>query len=175
MPTNEERLVATFRERVLYFGLHRLSDPAAAEELAQDVLLAVLEALRNNSVRDTSRLGSFVFGVAANLVKKKYREATKDRERFSEQTVVETLVHSVNPEGVLLDRERIQQLRLAFQRLEVQDQELLRQCFDDPVPLDQLAERLGISYSALRKRKSRALARLRQVFRKVSQTGGKRY
>ena len=50
--------------RIRAYGLRHLGDLAAASDLAQEVLLVVLEALRAGSVREPERLAAFVMGTA---------------------------------------------------------------------------------------------------------------
>ena len=66
-PAAEELLVQTFRERLWLMMLARTRDPGAAGELVQDVLLAVLTALRNGQVQQVDRLEAYVHGTARNL------------------------------------------------------------------------------------------------------------
>jgi RNA polymerase sigma-70 factor, ECF subfamily len=64
----EEELVGHFSDKVRYLVLSRTRDPEAARDLTQDVLLAVVDALRNGHLRDPERLAAFVYGTARNLI-----------------------------------------------------------------------------------------------------------
>lgn len=166
MEVDERQLAETYRPRVLYFALRRLRDRSLAEDVAQETITAVIEALRAGRLRDPSRLGSFILGVAKNLVSQVQRDRLKE------------LKHAANPhsepwradtEAELLLKEQIEAMRSAVHQLASQDREILYHCFVEEQALDEIAKKSGISYTAARQRKSRALARLKKIFLKRSQ------
>jgi RNA polymerase sigma-70 factor (ECF subfamily) len=69
----ETELVRRFAPRIRLFGLRRLRDSAAAQDLVQEVLVTTLEALRAGRVEKPDRLASFVLGACrmtiANLMR----------------------------------------------------------------------------------------------------------
>src|SRR5262245_20575221 len=65
----ETALCARFAGAVRLFARRRLRAHDAVEEFAQDVMLALVEALRAGSVEDPQRLGGFVLGICRNLAK----------------------------------------------------------------------------------------------------------
>src|SRR5262245_21068187 len=69
----EETVVALFHERVRLMALSRTRVPEVAEEVAQDVLVAVITALRNGQLREGERLTAFVYGAARNYVNDYFR------------------------------------------------------------------------------------------------------
>jgi RNA polymerase sigma-70 factor, ECF subfamily len=58
----EAELFRRFAPRIRLYGLRHLRDEAAADDLVQDVIVLVLESLRNNRVREREQLASFVLG-----------------------------------------------------------------------------------------------------------------
>jgi RNA polymerase sigma-70 factor (ECF subfamily) len=58
LPANSNRIRA--------YGLCHLRDTAAAEDLVQQVLLIVLQALRDGRVKDVDNLDRYVFGTCRN-------------------------------------------------------------------------------------------------------------
>ena len=170
MPFDEHQLVEKYRDRILYFALRRLRDRTAAEELAHDVLLTVIEAAREGKIRDESKLGGFVFGVASNKVKKWLRERGRDERgqtALSQDSKTETFE---SPEANFLVEEEREIVRAALTRLSEEDRKTLVKCYRDPESLERIAEEMGVSYAALRKRKSRALERLRKVVEGVTES-----
>ncbi|MGW8182215.1 MAG: sigma-70 family RNA polymerase sigma factor, partial [bacterium] len=73
-----------------------------------------------------------------------------------------------NPEASFLVREQRQTVRKALEQLSPGDQEVLIRCHQEPNSLETIAEEMGVSYAALRKRKSRALERLRNAMEGVT-------
>jgi RNA polymerase sigma-70 factor (ECF subfamily) len=60
----EEELYRRFAPRVRLYGLRHLADRASADDLAQQVLILVIERLRANEVREPDQIGSFVLGTS---------------------------------------------------------------------------------------------------------------
>ncbi len=168
MYINEKQLVDVYRPRVLYFALRKLRDRDAAEEVAQEAILITIIALREGRVRNEQGIGSYLFGIANNLVKQHFRQKGQKQRLHISADKVREVPWLEDPEaGVLLEEKR-QQVEQAISSLEEADRVLLRQCYEDPIPLEELAEKLGISYAALRKRKSRALKRLKSSIQAVT-------
>jgi RNA polymerase sigma-70 factor (ECF subfamily) len=164
---DETLLVQEYRSRVLYFILRHLRDRAIAEELTQETLLIVIEALRKGRVREPSRIGSYIFGTAKNLIHEHRRSSratdiSSDRGAQAEAWIA-------HPEAELLLQEERAAVRRALEHLNDQDREIIYHSFTGTERLEEIADKLGSPYAAARKRKSRALERLRKMFVKLSQ------
>lgn len=159
---DEGALVERYGSRVLYYCCKRLRDFSAAEEIAQETMLIVVKAVRENRIHSPGGIGTYIFRVAENLVKKRFRE----KERLSQDIPPDSLEAEWldSPEAGLLLREDRSQMRRALADLEEADRGLLVRCYTDDEPLEKIAEAMGISYPALRKRKSRALEKLRRIY-----------
>jgi RNA polymerase sigma-70 factor (ECF subfamily) len=66
-PAAERELCARFAPRIRLYGLRHLRSEAAAQDLAQDVLVVVLDALRGGRVRDPDGIASFVLGTCRSV------------------------------------------------------------------------------------------------------------
>ena len=166
MPIDENWLVEHYRRRILYFVLRRLRDRSAAEEVTQEVLLAAIGAVRKGKINESSELGSFVFAVAVNMIKKRFRDLASEARVFAGQDSLSNLPWLEDPEAALLVQERRQQVLEGLAQLSSDERELLLFCFEDPRPLREVARELGLSHAAVRKRKSRALEKLRKIVSK---------
>ena len=60
----EAELYRRFARRVRLYGRRHLRDAAAADDLAQDVLLLTFERLRAGEVRRPEEIGSFILGTS---------------------------------------------------------------------------------------------------------------
>ena len=60
----ESELYRRFAPRVRLYGLKHLRDRAAADDLAQQVMLIVIERLRAGEIRDPDQVASFVLGTS---------------------------------------------------------------------------------------------------------------
>lgn len=155
-----------FHSRLLILGVRRLGNRADAEDMAQDALQRVAEALHQSRVREPSALPAFVYQTAIHVCQQSLRK------RYRERRALEGYARSSpDDHGAahaltdLIDEERRRTVRLALQRLAVDDRELLEQLYARDTDPEQLAGRLGISSGALRVRKHRALQRLSAALR----------
>ena len=169
MIVDEARLVATYRPRVVYFALRRLPDRGLAEEVAQETLAEVIQALKKNRLRDESKLPAFIFAVAKNLIHKVYRERFQEAEVFSNLEFRPSPSWISDPEAGLLLEEQRKEVRRALAQMRSSEREILRLSFDEGQSLEEIAKGLRITYAAARKRKSRALERLKKIWLKLSQ------
>lgn len=79
-PEAEAELVGLFHHRVRLLASVRLHGSDAALDIAQETILAVLEALRAGRLREPDRLPAFVLGIARNLVNNHCRKEARSRE-----------------------------------------------------------------------------------------------
>ncbi|MGE5326523.1 MAG: RNA polymerase sigma factor, partial [Deltaproteobacteria bacterium] len=80
----EAELCRRMAPRIRLYGLRHLRDEHAAEDLAQQVLITTLEALRAGRLREPEKLASFVLGTCRMTVLNLRRGAAR-KERLLEQ------------------------------------------------------------------------------------------
>jgi RNA polymerase sigma factor (sigma-70 family) len=161
----EEELVRTYSGRVLAIAVARTRDREVARDLTQDVLLAVIKALRAKMLRDADKLESFIQGTAKNLINNYFRT----RVRRSE-TSLETAILNVW-DGVF-ESEAAERSRFVQQELErcnALDQQILLFSVVDGHSLAEVAKRLGMSHDAVRARKSRLVRKMEKKLGGMSQ------
>jgi len=159
---NETELIR-LRAGLLILALHRVGDAELAEEIAQESLARVIEAIRAGQLRERDKLGNFARAIAhhVSIDALRHRQRTVSLDDSPESTTRE--------EDALLaicSREQSLQLRQALNQLTGRDRELMRLCFFEGMNPQQIATRLGEPGPRIRKRKERALERLRQALRK---------
>jgi RNA polymerase sigma-70 factor (ECF subfamily) len=153
----EERFCRRFGARIRLFGLKRLRSEAAAADLAQDVLILVLDKLRAGAVRDPAQIASFVFGTARQLV----IDAKRNRERRAR--LVETFSLDLEPaDGVPDPGFDADKLRHCLALLAERERAVLVMTFYDDCPADQLGEQLGMTAGNVRVIRHRGIERLRK-------------
>jgi NAD(P)-dependent dehydrogenase (short-subunit alcohol dehydrogenase family) len=64
---HERSICQRYSNRIRSYGLCHLRDGAAAEDLVQQVLLVVLQALRAGRVKEVDNLDTYVFGTCRNM------------------------------------------------------------------------------------------------------------
>jgi RNA polymerase sigma-70 factor (ECF subfamily) len=164
---DEARLVEEYRSRVLYFILRRVRDRAMAEELTQETLLILIQAMRENRLKEEGKLGAYIFGIAKNLILKNYRMHLREAEAPDPDCEASGWVN--HPEAEMFLEEQRRDVRRALDQLSDSDREILHYSFVEAEGLEEIASKLGIPYTAARKRKSRALDRLRKILVGLSQ------
>lgn len=145
------------------FGARRLGDAALAEDLAQEVLRLVTEALRGGRIADLEALPAFVFQTATHLCMHHYRSREREERAMARMVGMSPGDPGPSPLDVLVNEEGRGVVRAALAELRPDDRDLLRRIYFDEEPSEQTARRLGVTLGALRVRKHRALAHLASV------------
>ena len=152
----EAELYRRFAPRVRLYGRCHLRDGAAADDLAQDVLLLTIERLHAGEVRRPEEIGSFILGTSRMMAHSERRVAQR-REALAAQ-FMDRAVETQPLSMAALDAPRVGKCLAALgerDRLVV----LLTFYADREAP--HIAEDLGVSPGAVRQIRHRAIARLR--------------
>lgn len=148
-----------FLPGLVSFFRRRTRDREAAQELADDALMAVLRAMRDARIRDAARLAGFVRGTARNLANNHLRAR---RSRPREEPLAPDL--AMAPATDVLERqERLAVLQRGLARLGTRARRILLMTLVDGLKPGQIARRLGLSPQVVRARKARALRTLATV------------
>ena len=161
----EEELVHTYQRGVLAIATVRTRDREAARDLAQEVMIAVLKALRAGQLREANKLAGFVQGTARNLINNHLRRQASraEVELIGEETPGADLIEQLE----LAERRRMIQLELrSFNAI---DQQILLLSLVDGHSLAVVAQRLSLSHDAVRARKSRMIRKITKRFASLSQ------
>lgn len=161
LSVSEEELALRFTSRLRLFAARRLGDATAAEDVAQETLRRVVEAIRANRIENQDALPGFVFQTARNICLHHVRATAREKSafaRFERESTEAT--GATDPLTALISVERAQDVRRAIQRMDRDDQRLLAMMYYDGLGTDEVASRLGISAAAVRVRKHRVLRRL---------------
>lgn len=164
-PVAAEQLDAWFRPRLLTFVRARTGDPDLAQDVAQEVLMAVIRALQNGQVREAAHLPAFVFGVARNLLVTALRRKSRARE-----TSLEAARDVQVPPTDIVARDARARLYAAIDELDDVDRRILRLTLLEGFGPAEIALRLGMSHDVVRQRKSRAMRKLTQRIESPSRT-----
>ena len=163
-PAAEEEFVRLFAPRIGLMARVRLGDPEAARDLTQDVLLAVVRALRDGQLRETDRLTAFVFGIARNHINN-YRRSLA---RVPAQDPLDEEMLAVHTTDLLQDAERSTLMRRAMSALDATSRTILVLTLVEGLKPGEIADRLGLTPEVVRTRKSRALRQVAKRVKKLS-------
>ncbi len=161
----EEIFVETYGRGLYLMLLKRTGNPVTADDLAQDALLTSLLALRNGKLRETEKLAGFVHGIAKNIFLRHLRTKSKE----NREVPLPSDIHLQSPPPSQWDSDHWRQVSRALERLDTLDQEILRLTLVEGTTLQEIADRMGLSHSLVRKRKSRAIKKLSEFIKRRSQ------
>lgn len=162
----ETELVAEFTQRIFVMAVVRTHDGETARDIVQDVLIAVIVALRKGQLQDAGKLAAFVHGTARNLINNRLRNQ-------SQQPPMEPLPDDLAQAGLaaeLDDKERVRLLHRAVGRLQPQDRTILSMTLVEGRKPGEIATALGLTSEVVRTRKLRAVKKVADLIRKMSRT-----
>lgn len=141
--------------RIRLYGLRHLRSPAAADDLVQQVLLKVLEALREARLRESAKLAQFVLGTCRMTVVDLRRNTHRQEALLARYG--NDLVPDVPPAARLDDR----RLAGCVQGLAERERSVVVMTFYDERTAAETARFLGTSEVNVRVIRHRAMQRLR--------------
>ena len=150
-----EALFARYRDVVWRFYRRRIADPGRAEELVQDVFVAILEGARRYEPRAAFR--TYLFGIAYNLLLAERRTEKRSVAR-NETDPLPDDVGSATPdvEGALW-------VRRALSTLEPEDREIVMLREYEGLSYAEIADVMQLPLNTVRSRLFRARTHLRDV------------
>jgi len=152
----EAELYRRFAPRVRMYGRRHLQDSAAADDLAQNVLLLTIERLRAGEVRRPEEIGSFILGTSRMMAHAERRVARR-RDALAAR-FMEPAPGTAPTSSAALDAPR---LAACLRALAGRDRLVVLLTFYAELEAPRIAEDLGVSPGAVRAIRHRAMARLR--------------
>ena len=154
-PDRERSICQRYSNRIRSYGLCHLRDSAAAEDLVQQVLLIVLQALRAGRVEDVDNLDKYVFGTCRNT-------AMDIRRSNARQRRIADAAATALPEGYELPWQLADRARLdtCLDKLEARARNVVLATFVDQRDADEVGRSMGLSAGNVRVIRHRALAHL---------------
>src|SRR5437879_3719223 len=151
----EDELVNTYRRGVFVIAVARTRDREAARDLTQEVLIAILEALRDGQLRELAKLSAFIQGTARNLINNYLRMRAHRAE-----CELDIEAHSTDPVDELEFLERRRLVRRELATFSITDQQILLLSLVDGQSLAEDARTLKLSHDAVRACKHPAVSKI---------------
>lgn len=149
-----------------------------AEEAAQEALARAVTALAGGRLVDPVKLPAYVAAIArhvcAHVIRDRKPTLPLEGEAAVDPARHPQLQSRDDPLQALISADEIEKLRTALHALPADDQRLLRMSFHEDRSPAEIAASLGEPAERVRKRKSRALERLRLAFLGESSHDAKR-
>jgi RNA polymerase sigma-70 factor (ECF subfamily) len=161
----EDELVTRYRRGVFVIAVARTRDRDAALDLTQEILIAILKALRGGQLRESAKLSAFIQGTARNLINNYLRAKAHHAE-----VELDDEAYSADPVEELESLERRRLVQRELESFSITDRQILLLSLVDGHSLAEIAQRLNLSHDAVRARKSRAVRKITKKFARMSQT-----
>lgn len=152
----EAGLCSLLGPRIRLYGRKHLRDDAGAKDLVQDVLILLLEKLREGAVRDPSQVASFALGTARQMVVDRQRGGRR-RERILQAFPEPFPFEHLDPAPPDATR-----LAPCLAALPDRERTVLVLTFYDERPAAEVAAELGVTAGNVRVIRHRGLERLRR-------------
>ncbi|MBP7745943.1 MAG: sigma-70 family RNA polymerase sigma factor [Phycisphaerae bacterium] len=184
------RVLGLLAPRVRLMVLARLNPTilqgAAVDDVAEDVLLAVLAGLPRLEVRTLAGLRAFVSGVVtrkvADFIRGRGNGHRPERKVRSLDSTIADLSHAgpvweflsasgASPHSAVDQAERIARLMSELARLKDSYRQVITLAFFDQLPLSEIAEQMGLSRPAASMLLIRAVQALRQQVADLNTSG----
>lgn len=164
-----EQLLSRTRPQIHRYVLARLVDRDSADDVTQEVMIAVVANLERYLDTGRSPL-AWMFGIAANKVSETHRAGGRRREVLTD-TIVDGDEHEQGPDVVACAAETSRELAELMHRLPRPQAEILRLRIAAGLSAAETAEVLGMTAGAVRVAQHRALARLREQYLEARSDG----
>ena len=151
------------RTGVRIMALRTFGNSDSADEVVQETLTRALAAVHAGQPSDPLKLAAYVAGIARNVIARMLRDGKRT---LRLDPSVEESVAQPGPNALeeIVDADERAQVRAALAELSAVDRMVLRLAFVEDLDSVEIAARLGEPADRVRKRKSRALERLRTIF-----------
>ena len=155
-------LTPTLTSGLTLIALRALGTADDAQEAVQETLARAVEAIQDGRVPPHVALPAFIYGIARHVIADTARRRRKES-AYVDSSLTPLASSQPSPLESLIRQEELERVNWAIGRLTRDDRRLLSQCFAHGKSIKELAERAGLPPERLRKRKSRALKRLRML------------
>jgi RNA polymerase sigma-70 factor (ECF subfamily) len=153
-----------FHQRLRGFILHKVNNPADADDILQDVFIRISQNL--TTVRESDRLQSWIFQITRNAIIDYYRKADRQPQLISEDAL-EILAEDEDP--VVFNQEMAGCLRPLLDYLPTPYREAVTLTEFEGKTQRSSAQELGISVSGMKSRVQRGRQKLKELLQTCCQ------
>lgn len=162
----EHEFASRYQPRVRAMLLARSQNPDLTEDLVQDVLLAAICALREEQLRETTKLSGFVLSIARNKLNEYYRNAARSPIQLEQP---DDLPDLYRPNEKAKEHKQEAMALQAIESLEVTDRLILQMTLVEGLKPGVIARQLCMRPDLVRQRKLRATRQVMKYIEQLSQ------
>jgi RNA polymerase sigma-70 factor (ECF subfamily) len=159
-PAALDALVRHFRPAVYRYCRTRLADRETAEDVTQEVMIAMIDAIQQRRATGHS-LRAYVFGIATNKIAMAHRTAYRRREILTDEPP-ERQAGTPGPAQLAEDRETVGEINALLGELPENYRQVVLLRVAAGLSAEETGQVLGISAGAVRVAQHRALSMLRK-------------
>lgn len=162
---DSQQLDALFRQyhrSLLYFAKSMVRDQGTAEELVADSFVKLWR--RREAFESGDKVKAFLY-IATKNACLNYLHSAYARQAFGDESL--DVLQSVDPDSYarIVRAELMQQIYEEVMKLPEKQREVFRLTFFEELDTDEIAERLGMTSTAIFANRSRAIEALRKLFK----------
>jgi len=163
-------LFRRYHSAVYRFARQMTGSKEAAEDVTQEVFIALAETVgRYDSALGS--LGTYLYGIARNLVRQRYKRAKLELNVALEQGASDSLTTTSDPVDDIARAEDLRALRRAILRLPMRYREVIVLCELNDLPYEEAARIVGCPVGTIRSRLSRAKKMLIERCQRLASRG----
>lgn len=156
----KQALSERYRAPLMSFFRRRTSDLSEAEDLAQEVLLRVVQRRGNDGLEQPD---AFIFQTARNLLADRHRHASVKKKYHADLEIRQESTEGISPERVLQGKQELARVIDALKGLSEQTRNIFVLRRFEQMKYGEIAELYGISVSAVEKHLIKAYARVAEA------------
>ncbi len=158
-------IYSLYGQRLYAYALRLTNDPAAAEDVTQNTLIAVWRSI--GSFRGEGRLIAWLLGILHHTAMKSLREVYAGLDPSTEETVPD---HQPSPQEQAEGRERKRWVRDGLASLSLEHRTVLELVFYQGLSLNEVADVLDCPLGTVKSRLSYARQHLRGVLTRMEES-----
>lgn len=158
-----EEVYKTYYTPLFRYIYSRMKDRSEAEDITQNVFLKIWNAISNWDEAHTSPL-SFFFTVARNTLIDHFRK-NSHKEIVSNEIILKFAEENGSSDKETTDSETKEKLLIAIRQLSADQQEIITLFYTNDLSYKEISEIINKKEDAIRQIHSRAIKKLRQIYK----------
>jgi RNA polymerase sigma-70 factor (ECF subfamily) len=160
----ETALYEKYSARIYFLALSELHSREDSEDVRTEAFLRVIQALRQGKLRKPESLGSFIVGIALNVIREHIRLNYNTKQLDGSEL---NLIGECSLESAFFNEEAGLALKEVASKLKPRERDFLRLYYYEELPKREIALVLGVKEERLRLIKSRALKSFRKIYERL--------
>jgi RNA polymerase sigma-70 factor, ECF subfamily len=165
-------LYTSMSRRVFAFALNQVHDEARAEEILIDTMHEVWK--KPEQFNGTSKLSTWILGIARYKVLNSFRESKHDHEALDEETAESIPSDAQTPEESLAERQREEGVKRCMSKLSDEHRECMHLAFFEGMTLAEIAGLQSCPENTVKTRLFHARQKIKNCLRLLLESEGER-